>query len=66
MIGKKTLKVYEYTSIEEYFNYIVESEINGLFLQKKELFNKLDSGQKEDFYKWLKENQINFNYTGLF
>ena len=66
MISRKTLKDYGYTSIEEYFSYIVESEVNGNFKQKKELFNNMNKEQKEEFYKYLKQNQINFNYTGLF
>ena len=66
MISKKLLKNYGYNSIEEYFIYIVESEINGNFEQKKELFNNMNKAQKEKFYLYLKNNLIKFNYTGLF
>ena len=66
MISKNTLKKYEYESIENYFNYIVESEINGNYKQKKELFKLLSKEQKEQFYNYLKVNEIKFNYTGLF
>ena len=47
MIGKKTLKKYEFKTIENYFDYIEESIINGNFLQVKDLFNKLSKLQKK-------------------
>ena len=66
MISKKTLKNYGWETIEDYFNYIVESQINGNFEQVKELFKKLSKKQREEFYIYLKDNELIFNYTGLF
>ena len=43
MIGKKTLKAYEFRQIEDYFDYIEESIINGNFQQVEDLFNKLSN-----------------------
>ena len=47
MIGKKTLKDYDFKTIESYFNYIEESLINGNFSQVKDLFNKLSIFQRK-------------------
>jgi len=55
MISKKTLKKYEFNSIEDYFNYIVDSQINGNHSQVKELFKKLDNNQKKTFFNYLKQ-----------
>jgi len=67
MISKKTLKDYEFKTIEDYFNYIVDSQLNGNHSQVKDLFKKLDSGQKKTFFNYLKgfEN-LNFDYGGLY
>lgn len=66
MISKKTLRLYEFNSIEDYFNYIIDSQINGNNQQVKDLFKKLDQNQKRDYFYYLKNNEIKFNYTGLF
>ena len=46
MISKKTLKEYEYKSIEDYFNYIIDSKINGNYSQVKSLIKDLSKDQK--------------------
>jgi len=66
VIGKKTLKDYEFKTIEDYFNYIVDSQINGNSQQVKELFKKLDNGQKKTFFNYLKIMECSFDYTGLY
>ena len=58
VVGKKTLENYEFETIEDYYEYIVESEINGNYSQMKELFNKLAKGQKASFLAWLRINDI--------
>jgi len=59
MIGKKTLKDYEFKTIEDYFNYICDSYLNGNFNQVRELFNKLNQQQKNKFFSYL--HYVNFN-----
>ena len=59
MIGKKTLKDYGYKEITDFYNYIVDSYINGNFTQVKALFKKLNKEQREEFINFLEE--INFN-----
>jgi len=66
VIGKKTLKDYEFKSIEDYFDYIVDSQINGNHQQVKDLFKKLDNGQKKTFFNYLKMIEVCFDYTGLY
>ena len=57
-ISKKDLKGLEFETIEEYFNYIVESEANGQFKQCEELVNKLSHEQFIDFLGYLNDHQI--------
>lgn len=66
MIGKTTLKKFEFETIQDYFSYIVDSEINGNYEQVKELFKKLSDEQKKDFFNYLKDNEIKFNYSRVF
>ena len=55
MIGKKTLKEFEFKSIFDYFEYIIESRINGNYAQVKELIKSLSSSQWVDFVEYLKD-----------
>jgi hypothetical protein len=41
VLSKKVLKLYGYKTKEDYFNYIVNSYINGNFKQMKDLIKKL-------------------------
>lgn len=56
MIGKKTLKAYEFKTIYNYYDYIVESRINGNYAQLKELIKSLSSSQWIDFVGYMIEN----------
>lgn len=47
MITKKDIKAYDFKNIENYFEYIVESHINGQKNQAKELVKKLSKKQKQ-------------------
>jgi len=64
MIGKKTLKAYEFRQIENYFDYIAESIINGNFQQVKDLFNKLSKSQKKLCFRYFNcgERKETLNY----
>jgi hypothetical protein len=53
MISKQYIKDLEFEEIEDIFNYIVESEINGNFTQCKEIINKLSIDQFKQFIEWL-------------
>ena len=64
-VRKSLLKVYGYESIEDYFNYIVESDINGQSAQVKNLFKKLDPEQKREFIIYLRLNNIIFKLETL-
>lgn len=58
MVTKKDLNALGFKKIEEYYNYIVESRINGQHTQSKELFSDLCDGmqgQKVEFFRWLQE-----------
>lgn len=71
MISKEDLKVYEWEHIDDYYNYIVESKINGQFGQVRELIEKLSKKQMKGFIEYL-ENETQetsskymFYYLGL-
>jgi hypothetical protein len=53
MIGKKTLLGYQFKLLVEYFDYIVNTAINGQHGQLSELLIKLSKEQKLEFYDWL-------------
>jgi hypothetical protein len=58
MVTKKTLKVYGFTSLEEYFDYVLESKNNGQLQQSRELFNELSEGmqgQRVAFFDYVEE-----------
>ncbi len=54
MISQQYIKDLEFKTIEDLFNYIVESEINGNYAQCKELLKKLSKGQFIAFCDWFK------------
>lgn len=58
VVSKKLIKVYGFSNIEEYFFYIVDSDINGNHKQKRELINKLSKEQKKEFLRFLEEWNI--------
>lgn len=69
MVSKKTLKEYDFESIEQYFDMTIESKVNGQITQAKQQFNKLSLDQKEAFLTYCKEvsiNEFNFFYKLLF
>jgi len=52
MIGKRTLKAFEFEEISDYYKYIIDSRINGNYSQVKELIKKLSSEQWIEFIKY--------------
>jgi len=54
MISKKYIKDLEFKNIDEFFNYVVESKINGNYAQTKEFIKKMNNNQFKDFLLYLK------------
>jgi hypothetical protein len=55
MVSKSTLHLLEMETIEDYFEYIIESKVNGQHAQARELFRELSEGmqgQRADFFRW--------------
>ena len=59
MISKQYIKQLEFKTIEDIFNYIIESEINGAQKQTKELINKLSNAQFKEFILFCRMHEIN-------
>jgi hypothetical protein len=55
LVTKKDIEALDFTTIEEYFQYIVDSEINGQIQQAKRLFKDLSRPQKKDFLDYCSE-----------
>ena len=70
VVSKKLLKDYEFYSIEKYFDYIIDSQINGNHTQVKDLFKKLGKDQKRLFMAYIqnydKSLRYNFDLRGLY
>lgn len=58
MISKKYITGLGFETIEQLFNYIVESKENGQFSQVKELVQKLSGRQYKAFLQYLQDNNI--------
>lgn len=54
----KIYKDYDFNSLEEYYNYIIDSLINGNFSQVKNLYNKLNKENKKEFYSYCYNNDL--------
>jgi hypothetical protein len=59
MVSQKTIKEYDFKNINEYFNYIIESETNGQNKQVKSLINELSKQQKKDALNYINDNYFN-------
>jgi len=53
MVTKQTLSKYEFSYMEEYFEYILESKLNGQHTQSKELYDELTAVQSDEFFNWV-------------
>jgi hypothetical protein len=56
MVGKKDIRALDFTTIEEYYNYILDSETNGQRKQTKDLYAQLSNPQKVAFRNWAREH----------
>lgn len=58
MVGQSTFKQYgDFSTIHEYFNYMIESKDNGQIAQAKEMFSKLSQSQIGEFTQWLEKHE---------
>ncbi len=55
MVSKSTLSMLEFTCIEDYFEYILESKENGQHTQARELYEQLSDAQTSDFFQWVSD-----------
>lgn len=55
MVSNKKIKDLDFQTIEDYYNYILESEINGNRSQVINLIQELSKPQKQGFLNWLKD-----------
>lgn len=63
MISQKLIKSLDFQNITEYFDYILTSIENGQNKQAKELYIKLSSKQKLNFYWFLNDAEKNIFKT---
>ena len=55
MVSNKTLKIYDFENLNQYFNYILDSQTNGQIKQMEELICDLSKNQKIEFLQFLQE-----------
>lgn len=65
MVTKKLIKSYDFETIEDYFNYILESEINGQRSQVISLIKLLSNIQKANFLNWIDLTNGGFNFKKI-
>ncbi len=56
MVSKKLIKSYDFETIEEYYGYILESEINGNRSQVQSLIKALSTEQKKDCLNYFRNS----------
>lgn len=56
MVSKKLIKSYDFETIENYFDYILESEINGQRSQVESLIKALSTQQKKDCLNYFRSS----------
>ncbi len=53
MVTKKQIQGLDLETLEDYFDYIIESKVNGQRTQARELFNELSKEQKKEFFNYV-------------
>lgn len=61
MVSNKDIKALDFKTIDEYFDYIVASEINGNRSQVHELVDELSKQQKKDFLEYMQNMEHNID-----
>lgn len=52
-MSTRILKKYDFASFEEYYQYIVDSYVNGNITQTRDFFKVLKKKQRKEFLGWL-------------
>jgi hypothetical protein len=58
MISRKTIKDYGFKTLNDYYEYIVESKINGNRSSVVELIDALSKIQAVEFIQWMKREGV--------
>ena len=53
MVTQNKIKGLDFATLEDYFDYIIESKTNGQRTQARELFNELSDKQKKEFFNYV-------------
>jgi hypothetical protein len=61
MVNKNELLALDFHDITQYWDYIIESYINGQFGQAKELYSEMSVAQSLDFGDYITLNEISFD-----
>ena len=58
MVSKTTLKAYNFETIEDYYEYIVQSKIVGQYKQVESLIKAMSKEQKKDCLNWFNQQYV--------
>jgi hypothetical protein len=58
MVTQTIIQEYGFDTIDDYFDYIIESRVNGNYKQERELFNALSIRQKGRLFSYCYEYDI--------
>ena len=62
MVSKSTIKAYDFETIEDYYDYIVLSKINGQHGQVESLIKAMSKTQKKECLHWLNEEPFSSDH----
>lgn len=65
MISQKYINGLGFDTLEEVFQYVVDSRINGQFSQVKDIVRMMSAAQHGQFVMWLQENKIDIHKAFL-
>ena len=58
MVSRETIKDYGFKSLNDYYDYIVDSKINGNHSSVVELIDALSKIQAVEFIQWMKREGV--------
>ena len=64
MITQKDLKEYQFSGIVQYFDYVLESIVNGQRKQARDLVSRMSQRQRNQFAVYL-ENECPFHHSHI-